>query len=255
MDTGKITRIVVGSIFMVGNCTASTKKVTSLDVVAFQEIIEMAVSKGQQPLMQKITELEQQQKVILENLRAQPQSENPKKQISNPFTSIHEVRKYVEQINTGAVERKDVKGRIDATVDHILQTKGKIFVPSNVLEIEWRKAKVLEMLHELVKSFPRTRIASYCEKEIKEKCLNNFDDSGKNFEYMKLLLLSQCNTWNEKNGKYELSPRAQHSTVREAIEALEEMVDEEGEEAPNVAAGKFLSEIKEREEFANFFSN
>jgi hypothetical protein len=33
------------------------------------------------------------------------------------------------------------------------------------------------------------------------------------------------------------------------------MVDEEGEEAPNVAVGKFLGEIKEKEEFANFFSN
>jgi hypothetical protein len=207
--------------------------------------------------MQKMMELEQQQKVLFENLHAKPSlaNENPKKRASTPFASMHEVRKYVEQVNDGAVERRDVRGRIDATVDHILQTKGRIFIPSNVPETEWRKAKVLEMLHELVKSFPRTRIADYCEREIKEKCLDDFDDSGKNFGYMKLLLLSQCNTWDEKDGKYELSPRAQHSTVREAIEALEEMVDEEGEEAPNIAAGKFLSEIKEKEEFANFFSN
>jgi hypothetical protein len=257
MDAKKITEVVVGSIFMVGNCTASPKKITSLDVTALQEIIERAVNKGQQPLIQKMMELEQQQQALLENLRAKPQStnENPKKRASIPFASMYEVRKYVEQINNGTVERKDVRGRIDATVDHILQTKGRIFVPPNVPEMEWRKAKVLEMLHELVKSFPRTRIADYCEKKIKEECLSNFDDSGKNFGYMKLLLMSQCNTWNEQEGKYDLSPRAQHSTVREALEALNEMVDEEDEEVPNAAVGKFLGEIREKEEFANFFSN
>jgi hypothetical protein len=256
MDIKKIARVIVGSIFMVGDCAASPKKITSLDVTALQEIIETAVNKGQQPLTQKMMELEQQQRVLLENLRAKPQSTNegPKKRASIPFASMHEVRKYVEQINNGTVERKDVRGRIDATIDHILQMQGRIFVPPNVPEMEWRKAKVLEILHELIKSFPRTRIADYCEREIKEKCLNNFDDFGKNFGYMKLLLMSQCNTWSEKEGKYELSPRAQHSAVREALEALNEMIDEDGG-VPNAAVGKFLDEIKEKEEFANFFFN
>jgi hypothetical protein len=253
MDAEKIIGVIVGIVFVVENCTANPRKIASLNAATLQKIVETAVSKGQQPLMQRVMELEQQQKVLLENLHAKPQ--NPKKRGSAPFVSVNNVRKYVEEVNNGTVERKDVRGRIDATVDHILQAKERIFVPSNVPEMEWRKAKVLEILHELVKSFPHTQIAYYCEMKIKEKCLSGFDDSCKNFGYMKLLFLSQCNMWNEKDGKHELSPRAQNSTVREAIEALNEMVDDEGEEAPNVAAGKFLSEIREKEEFANFFSN
>ncbi|MDR2372202.1 MAG: hypothetical protein LBD60_03595 [Puniceicoccales bacterium] len=215
MNTRKITEFIIGGVFVVGNCRASLQEATNWDAVALQEIVAIAVDRAQQPLMQKIMEIEQQQKELIENLRAQlqPENENPE---SVPLAAMRGLKKYIERVNDGIVERRDARGRIDATVDHILQTKGRIFIPSNVLETEWRKAKILKMLHELVKNFPRTRIADYCEGEIKEKCLDGFDDFSKNFGYMKLLLLFQCNTWNEREGKYELSPRAQHSTVREA---------------------------------------
>ncbi|MDR1590467.1 MAG: hypothetical protein LBR92_00490 [Puniceicoccales bacterium] len=47
MNTKKITKIITGGVFMVGNCTARLQETANLEAADLQEIVEVAVNRIQ----------------------------------------------------------------------------------------------------------------------------------------------------------------------------------------------------------------
>jgi hypothetical protein len=172
---------------------------------------------------------------------------------SFPFTSVDEVKKYIMQIReSGSDARKNLRERIDATIRHFQSVEWQ-GMSQNIQEEQWRKTKIIEILHTIKKSFPeRAPISIYCEDKIQEVCLEGLDGSMKNFEYMKLLLMAQCVMWNESTSEYRLSPVAQNSIVQEVVEVLKEM-ESDGSPAVSEKVKSLLSDIRRDRTFVKFF--
>jgi hypothetical protein len=193
-------------------------------------------------------------------VQRQPERETPSEPVrAQPFTSVDDVRRCIEAVETGRVAKKSVVPRVDATISYVMQLNRVNLLPG-VPQERWKKAKIVEMLYEIEKAFPRDLVSEYCAQKIRSCCLDIDDNSGRganisreHFEYMKLLLMSQCNTWNEEVGTYELSPKARTQLVREVLGKLLEIIDDEQvDEGLKEETKRFLVALKGNDDFENF---
>ncbi|MDR0740878.1 MAG: hypothetical protein LBF34_04180 [Puniceicoccales bacterium] len=155
------------------------------------------------------------------------------------------------RVKKDANARRNLDGCITATINYFQNTEeGKICCPSNVPKVQWRKAKTVEILYEIEKSFPRrTNIFTVCETEIARLCEND-DPLLVNFTYAELLLMSQCVVWSDN--QIRLSFDVQNSVVREAIDLLKEM-ENDANAIVSERAKSLLNRIREERAFVKFF--
>jgi hypothetical protein len=176
----KIIGMVVCSVLLIGNCTVATESSGS----AMQEAVQVAIQQALTTLANqgKLGEILQQAMVqTLPQVAQIPP--RPQENAVEPFISVEDVKKYVNRVKSDNVDiRQDLLLRIEQTVNYFL---GLGRIPTRVPD-EWRKAKIIEILHEIKKSFPMRSLIARCDAIIQEQ---GGGDPGR---YMRLLLMSQC---------------------------------------------------------------
>jgi hypothetical protein len=243
----KLIGMIVSSILVIGNYAVATASQgeggeSIADDAGVQNWVEAAVQKAFKEFVEK-GELVK----IFQQAMTQVSSQ-PKESAVEPFTSAKSVKEYISRIKDNEVDiKQDLPPRLEATANHFSRLeRTPIRVPSG----DWKKAKIIEVLHEIKKNFPRTSLASRCDAIVHRHCT---EDPG---EYMRLLLMSQCVRWNDAEGDYKLSINAQESTVEEALRDLEGVIFDvgDGDESGNVGSIKvLLGKLKRIEEFKKFF--
>jgi hypothetical protein len=201
-------------------------------------------------LMQQQQFLMQQQQFLMQKPINVESQGNGVPRNEGIFTTWDELTEFLDRVKKReiSIEQLDQWGK--ATKDYYLFDRS-ISVPKLVPERKWREAKVVEMLHRIVKYFPpKTKIADRYLQVIYK-----FIEDGnlsKDFEYMKLLLLSQSAIW-EEDGKYTLDANRNSSIVKEAIERLLNLVRDPTEDERVISDVRIFLRSIEGQGYKYFF--
>jgi hypothetical protein len=175
------------------------------------------------------------------------ESQGEEAQRNKVFTTWEQWKAVLDRFKKKEINVSKLKEYIDATKDYYLYGES-IRISKFVLEDEWRRAKVVEMLHRITQYLPGMKIAEECSKRIYE--YTGSDDSLRKFEYMRLLLLSQSGVWID--GRYSLLAGRDPAIVREAIKQLCDM-KEDPEEGREISLATDLLCAINQQGYGNFF--
>ncbi|MDR1590469.1 MAG: DUF3450 domain-containing protein [Puniceicoccales bacterium] len=255
----KLIGIVVCSILLIGNYRVS--------VIASQRVQKCALPDSQDEIQQmksEISKMKREQEARTKELREQEakirelqeQLVAESREVLVPFTSLKSAQKYVKKIIPNGEgqeilpEQADhLRGRIDLTINYFREGKGKeISHPQYVVDVfdEWPRCKCIEILHMIKRKIPS--VAAFCQERINEYAANVFT-------YGRLLLMSQCCTWNESERKYELDSCANGMIVKDAIRMLYGITLLPGIVLDDVVGNtkQFLNMIKDKNGFRDYF--
>jgi hypothetical protein len=205
----KVIGIVVCGVFLLGD--------SGTGVVASQRMPESITFNSQDEIRQikdDIIRIGKEISELREQLVASIQG-NP-----SPFTSLQSVKKYIKRItdddeNPESLTQELVEHlqkRVESTVAYFTQGRGReIKPPEGVVGGDWPGCKCIEILHMIKQKIPS--VVTFCQNKISEY-------SGNVVIYAKLLLMSQCCTWNELAREYELDSCANEMIVKDAIRML-----------------------------------
>jgi hypothetical protein len=240
----KVIGIVVVYTLLMGNGVAST----SVDEEKTKDILKI-VEESIGGIVESI--LERRLSGISQKIDAiQQLSQDSKKRERSTgeviFKSAQDVRKYTGSKN-GRIDERDLSACINRTMDYF---QGDACILRKGLPLEWRDAKIVEILSEIVEiRDPNLMdLVMGCYDMIREKCGNS------KFTRARLLLMSQCTVWNEEKERFELQVDRDKEVIRKAMRLLYSVSQQEdrgNSEAEN--ARQLLESLKSDKEIVLYF--
>jgi hypothetical protein len=279
----KIAGVVVGIVFLAGNCLASApeeqpeggkverskvlaskflkRKMFARGKVAASRpqagksltnkiVVELRKGLNMDEIVAKIDELSTLKERIDElSQKIDKNQESRERDRAIIFKSAKDVKQYMED-NKGGIDEGDLTVCIDRTLEYF-QNDGLNRVPAKVPQDEWPRAKIIEIFSEIVKNVQDLElmddIISRCRDEIKNKSENS------KFKEMRLLLMSQCKVWNEETKKYKLQTGRDVEVVRRAFKLLYAIMSRKQNEDDAESARRLLRSMNTNKEMVPFF--
>jgi hypothetical protein len=210
------------------NIAASKKRKQKFNILkSIREIVESTLD-------QKLSEFSQNINV--------PQEKTELRKVM--FKSAQDVRRYVKDKNN-RIDEKNLDACINETINYF-QEDARIL---RGLPPEWRDAKIVEILSEIVeiKGLNLMDLMGKCYDEIRTRCNNS------KFTRARLLLISQCKTWDEEREEFELQTDRDKEVVRNAISLLYFVSQKKNNDPEMEKAEQFLELIKSNKEIVLYF--